>query len=168
MQPTRARLLTRAGLARVGARCRREGQRVGLCNGAFDLLHVGHVRYLRDAASRCNLLVVAVNSDASVRHSKGPTRPVVPEQERLELVSALCGVAYVHLFDEPTVSDVIRALRPAFHFKGTDYTPTSVPEAALVRELGGRVVITGDPKGHSTTALVQRLGPTAGRPGPAR
>jgi rfaE bifunctional protein nucleotidyltransferase chain/domain len=132
---------------------------VGLCNGAFDLLHVGHVRYLRAASAACDLLVVAVNSDRSVRRAKGPDRPVILEAERVEMVSALHGVRYVHLFDEDTVSDVLRALRPAYHFKGTDYTADSVPEAALVRALGGRVRIVGDPKDHSTSALVGRVRP---------
>ncbi|MEW5854496.1 MAG: adenylyltransferase/cytidyltransferase family protein [Myxococcota bacterium] len=150
-------MLTREGLKRLGVRERAAGRKVGLCNGAFDLLHVGHLRYLRDAARRCDVLVVAVNSDASVRAAKGPDRPVIPEQERLELVAGLDGVDAVHLFSEATVSDVLRALRPHFHFKGTDYTTTSVPEAALVRELGGKVVIVGDPKDHSTTALKRKL-----------
>ena len=136
---------------------RRQGLRRVLANGAFDLLHVGHVRYLQGAAEEGDILVVAVNSDASVRLSKGADRPIVPEAERAELVSALVGVQHVVIFDEKTVETVLRALRPDVHAKGTDYTADSVPEAELVRELGGEVKIVGDPKDHSTTELIRRL-----------
>ena len=136
---------------------RRQGLRLVLANGAFDLLHVGHVRYLQGAAAEGDILVVAVNSDASVRLSKGADRPIVPEAERAELVAALVGVQHVVIFDEKTVETVLRALRPDVHAKGTDYTADSVPEAKLVRELGGEVKIVGDPKDHSTTELIRRL-----------
>lgn len=136
---------------------RAAGARVVLANGAFDLLHVGHVRYLQHARSFGEVLVVAVNSDASVRLSKGPDRPVVPGPERAELVAALAGVDFVVLFDEPNVIGIIERLRPDVHAKGTDYTAESVPEAATVRACGGRVAIAGDPKDHSTTALLARL-----------
>jgi len=136
---------------------RAEGHRLVLANGAFDLLHVGHVRYLQGAAAEGDVLVVAVNSDTSVRLSKGPDRPVVPEAERAELVAALVGVSHVIIFDDKTVEGVLRSLRPDVHAKGTDYTADSVPEAELVRELGGEVKIVGDPKDHSTTELIRRL-----------
>ena len=116
---------------------RQDGKRIVLANGAFDLLHVGHLRYLQGAAMEGDVLVVAVNADASVRMSKGPDRPMVPEAERAELVAALRGVDHVIIFGDKTVEEVIRALRPDVHAKGTDYTADSVPEASLVRELGG-------------------------------
>ena len=133
---------------------REEGKSVVLTNGAFDLLHVGHLRYLQDAKTYGDILVVAVNSDASVRRAKGPGRPVIPEAERAELVAALGCVDFVVLFDTDTVTPVIERLRPEVHAKGTDYTEDSVPEASVVRAYGGRVVIAGDAKNHSTTALV--------------
>jgi D-glycero-beta-D-manno-heptose 1-phosphate adenylyltransferase len=136
---------------------RQQGRRVVLANGAFDLLHVGHVRYLQGAAAEGDILVVAVNSDHSVRLSKGPDRPVVPEAERAELIAALSGVDHVVVFDDKTVEGILRALRPDVHAKGTDYTADSVPEAALVRSLGGEVRIVGDPKDHSTTEMIRRL-----------
>ena len=132
---------------------------VAVCNGAFDLLHVGHVRYLQAAKelTQGGLLIVGVNSDVSVQASKGPRRPLVPEAERAELVDALRCVDYVVLFDETTAEALLRALRPDLHVKGTDYTAESVPERALVASLGGRTAIAGDPKDHSTTDFVQRL-----------
>lgn len=152
-----------AGVAAAVATVRRLGAKVVLANGAFDLFHVGHVRYLQGARQLADgandLLVVAINSDASVRRSKGAPRPIVPELERAEIVAALAGIDWVVVFDEATVAAVIEALRPEVHAKGTDYTADNVPEAALVRAYGGRVVITGDPKDHSTTDLVARLLP---------
>ena len=149
-----ARLET--GLETV-AQARSKGASVVLTNGAFDMLHVGHVRYLQGAAQQGDIVVTAVNSDSSVRHSKGPSRPVIPEQERAELVAALGVVDWVVLFDEPTVTGVIERLRPEVHAKGTDYSPESVPERSVVESYGGRVAIVGDPKDHSTTELVERL-----------
>ena len=128
-----------------------------LANGAFDLLHVGHVRYLQAARALGQVLVVAVNSDASVRRAKGPGRPVVPAAERAELVAALVGVDWVVVFEADTVVPVIERLRPDIHAKGTDYTPETVPEAAVVRAYGGRVAIAGDPKSHSTTQYIERI-----------
>jgi rfaE bifunctional protein nucleotidyltransferase chain/domain len=149
--------LEQAVAAREAAR--REGKLVALANGAFDLLHVGHLRYLQGAkaAAEGGLLVVGVNTDQSVQHSKGPKRPIVPQAERAELVAALSCVDLVVLFDEPTVERLLRALRPDLHVKGTDYTAESVPERAIMEELGGRTVIAGDPKDHSTTDLLARL-----------
>lgn len=136
---------------------RRSGARIALANGAFDLFHVGHARYLRGAAAVADVLVVAVNADASVRAAKGPRRPVYPEAERAEIVAALDGVDWVVVFDDETVDRIIERLRPDFHVKGTDYTPETVPERHTVRKFGGEVVIVGDPKDHSTTALIERL-----------
>lgn len=138
---------------------RAAGQSVALANGVFDLLHVGHVRYLEAAKQLADRLVVAVNSDSSTRAYKGPTRPVIPEQERAELIKALRCVDCVLVFSEPDVRAVIRALKPDVHVKGTDYTPETIPEKAEVEAYGGRVAVAGDPKNHSTTALVAKLKP---------
>lgn len=146
-----------AEAVRLRERARAEGRTCAVANGAFDLLHVGHVRYLRAAKELADLLVVGVNTDASVRLSKGPDRPVVPQAERAEIVDALAGVDLVVLFDERDAGALLQALRPDFHVKGTDYTAQSVPERALVESLGGKTVIAGDPKDHSTTGLVARL-----------
>ncbi len=128
-----------------------------MANGAFDLLHVGHLRYLEGAKALGSRLVVAVNSDASVRALKGPSRPVVPELERAELLAGLACVDAVVLFDTLDVRPVIRALQPHVHAKGTDYTVDSVPERDEVERYGGRVAIAGDPKDHSTTAVLSKL-----------
>jgi D-glycero-beta-D-manno-heptose 1-phosphate adenylyltransferase len=133
------------------------GLKVALANGAFDLLHVGHIRYLKGARALADLLVVAVNSDESVRRLKGPSRPAMPEGERAEIVAALEGVDWVVIFGEETPRAVIERLRPDLQVKGRDYTPDSVPEGEFVRSYGGRVVIAGDPKDHSTTSLLERL-----------
>ncbi len=148
-----------APLDMVAERLRAEranGRRIVLANGVFDLLHVGHVRYLEAAKNLGDILVVAVNSDRSARLSKGIGRPVVPERERAELIGALGCVDQVLIFDEPDVRAVIRALRPEFHAKGTDYTPLTVPERTEVESYGGRVEIVGDPKRHSSTELINR------------
>jgi rfaE bifunctional protein nucleotidyltransferase chain/domain len=144
-------------LARV-AEDRRHGRTIALANGCFDLLHVGHVRYLAGAAREADRLVVAVNDDASVRALKGPGRPLVPAEARGEVIAALRGVDYVLLFGDRTVDRLLASLRPDVHCKGTDYTPDTVPEREAVRAYGGRVAIVGDPKDHSTRDLVARLG----------
>ena len=133
---------------------RAQGLKVALANGVFDLLHVGHVRYLEAAKLLADRLVVAVNSDASTRAYKGPSRPVIPEAERAELVRALRCTDLVLIFEEPDVRTVIRALKPDVHVKGTDYTPETIPERAEVEAYGGRVAVAGDRKDHSTTALL--------------
>ena len=138
-------------------RWRAEGKTVALANGVFDLLHVGHVRYLEGAKELADCLVVAVNSDASTRAYKGPGRPHIPEGERAEMVAALACTDRVMVFDEPNVRNIIRALKPDVHVKGTDYTPDTIPEGDEVRAYGGRVAVAGDPKNHSTTELAQRL-----------
>ncbi|MFN0062922.1 MAG: adenylyltransferase/cytidyltransferase family protein [Myxococcaceae bacterium] len=133
------------------------GAKVALANGVFDLLHVGHLRYLEGARAVADVLVVALNSDTSVRQLKGPTRPWMPEDERAELLAGFACVDFVVVFDEPDVRSVIRTLRPDFHVKGTDYTPDTVPERDDVLAYGGKVVIAGDPKLHSTSDLAERL-----------
>jgi rfaE bifunctional protein nucleotidyltransferase chain/domain len=132
-------------------------------NGIFDLFHVGHLRYLQGAKALADVLVVAVNSDQSARANKGPGRPVVPEVERAEIVSALACVDRVVIFDSKDVVPVIRALRPDVQVKGTDYTPDTIPEADEVRSYGGRVAVAGDPKDHSTTDLLRKLKGLRGR-----
>lgn len=138
---------------------RRRGIQVAVANGAFDLLHVGHLRYLEaaKAATLGGFLIVGVNTDASVRASKGPRRPVIPERERAEIVDALRCVDRVVLFAEPTAADLLIALQPDLHVKGTDYAEETVPERELVARFGGRTVVAGDPKDHSTTDLIARL-----------
>src|SRR5262249_53671658 len=144
-------------VARPGGAPRRAGKTVALANGVFDLLHVGHVRYLEGARTLADVLVVAVNDDASARALKGPGRPHVPASERAELVAALACTDHVVLFSEPDVRAVLRRLRPDLHVKGTDYTPDSVPERDELAAWGGRVAIAGDPKDHSTTELLEKL-----------
>lgn len=139
---------------------RHAGERIILANGNFDLLHVGHVRYLRGAKELGGKLVVAVNSDESVRELKGDGRPVMPAEERAEIVAALADVDAVVIFSELDVRALIREIRPDIQAKGTDYTMDSVPERDAVAEYGGRVAIVGDPKNHSTSEIIRtRLGP---------
>jgi rfaE bifunctional protein nucleotidyltransferase chain/domain len=151
------RRLAESDLPRLRAAATAAGRTVALANGVFDLFHVGHLRYLEGAKAEADLLVVAVNSDASTRLNKGPGRPVVPEAERAEIVAALACVDHVLVFDSADVVPVIRALRPDVQVKGTDYTPDTIPEADEVRSYGGRVAVAGDPKDHSTTDLLARL-----------
>ena len=134
----------------------RGGRTVALANGCFDVLHVGHVRLLADARRHADLLVVALNTDASARALKGEGRPFVPLTERMEVVAALAGVDFVTSFDEPTAGPLIDALRPEVQIKGTDRSPDSVPEREQVERYGGRIVICGDPKLHSSTELGKR------------
>jgi rfaE bifunctional protein nucleotidyltransferase chain/domain len=136
---------------------RGEGKSVALANGLFDILHVGHLRYLDGAASEADLLVVAINSDESARRLKGPNRPVTPQSERAELVAGFSCVDFVTIFADETVEPLLRALRPDVHCKGTDYTAESIPEAALSKELGIRTAIVGDPKTHATRSIIDRL-----------
>ena len=136
---------------------RASGLSVALANGVFDLLHVGHVRYLEGAKALADRLVVAVNSDASARAFKGPSRPVIPQDERAELLAALACSDLVLVFDEPDVRRVIRALKPDVHVKGTDYTQETIPEREEVETYGGRVAVAGDPKDHSTSELLTKL-----------
>ena len=150
-------ILTRDQLEQAIAGDRAEGRSIALANGAFDLLHVGHVRYLQAASQHADRLVVAVNSDASVRRLKGEGRPILGEVARAELVAALRGVHYVVIFEDDTVGPLLTALRPDVHCKGTDYTVETVPERAIVQSYGGRTAICGDPKDHSTRDLLKRI-----------
>jgi rfaE bifunctional protein nucleotidyltransferase chain/domain len=150
-------ILTREELAALGERLRAEGKRIVFTNGCFDLLHVGHLRYLQEARALGDLLVVALNTDASVRRLKGPLRPVVSEAERAELLAGLACVDYVTLFDEPLPNATIAALRPHFHVKGGDYEVETLPETPVVREGGGEVVIVPLVAGRSTTDLIHRI-----------
>ena len=148
---SRARLLTRIADDRAA------GRTLAFANGCFDLLHVGHVRYLQAAALEADRLVVAVNDDESVAGLKGAGRPIMAAADRAELVAALRGVDYVVIFDGPTVAPLLVALKPDVHCKGTDYTVETVPERQTVAEYGGRIAIVGDPKDHSTRDLLARI-----------
>jgi rfaE bifunctional protein nucleotidyltransferase chain/domain len=143
--------------ARQAAEWRGRGRRVVLANGCFDLLHVGHVRYLSAARGLGDALVVGLNSDASVRRLKGPGRPVMAADERAELIGALAAVDLVVVFDDDSAEALIARLRPDVHAKGTDYTEESVPERAAVLAAGGRVAIAGDPKSHATRDLIAAI-----------
>ncbi|UCF35331.1 MAG: D-glycero-beta-D-manno-heptose 1-phosphate adenylyltransferase [Acidobacteriota bacterium] len=143
--------------AGIAAAARQNQQTVVLANGCFDLLHVGHIRYLQAAKEEGDLLIVAVNSDRSVRELKGPERPLMNEAERAEILAALACVDYVVIFDDSTVDRVLTTLRPDVHTKGTDYTPETVPERETVLGYGGRVAIVGDPKDHSTRNYLKEI-----------
>jgi rfaE bifunctional protein nucleotidyltransferase chain/domain len=136
---------------------RADGRTIAFANGCFDVLHVGHVRYLEGARGEADVLVVGVNGDASVRRLKGEGRPVLPEADRALLVAAVRAVDHVVVFPDDDVSRLLLALRPDVHCKGTDYTPDTVPERDVVRSYGGRVAIVGDPKRHDTRALLARI-----------
>ena len=144
-------------LKAIVERLRRQGKRIVLANGCFDLLHVGHVRYLEGAGRLGDLLIVAVNNDAMVRRLKGPGRPLMKQQDRVALVSAVDGVDYVTVFGEPTAERLLQVLRPHVHAKGSDYTKDTVPEREVVRSYGGRVAIVGGPKVRSTSELIRRI-----------
>jgi D-glycero-beta-D-manno-heptose 1-phosphate adenylyltransferase len=149
--------LTLVEAARIAARLRAEGQRLVLANGCFDLLHVGHVRYLEAARALGDVLFVGINGDAAVGRLKGAGRPLMPVAERVEVLAALRAVDHVVVFEEDTADALVAAIRPAIHAKGTDYTPDTVPERDTVRAHGGRVVIVGDPKGHATRDAIQTI-----------
>ena len=149
-----APILNRDGLIEEIALRRSDGQKIILANGCFDLIHAGHIRYLAGAKDLGGVLVVGINSDDQVRILKGPGRPYIEQDERAEIVSAFRCVDLVTIFDEPTVEELIKAIRPDFHAKGTDYTYETVPERAIVRQYGGQVAIVGDPKDHSSTELI--------------
>jgi rfaE bifunctional protein nucleotidyltransferase chain/domain len=149
------KILSRDHLREQVEQWRRAGERIVLANGNFDLLHVGHVRYLRGAKALGGKLVVALNSDQSVRALKGEGRPIMPERERAEIVSALADVDAVIVFPESDVRSIIREIRPDIHAKGTDYTADTVPERDVVADCGGRVAIVGDSKDHSTSEIIR-------------
>jgi rfaE bifunctional protein nucleotidyltransferase chain/domain len=150
-------ILNETALATQLAADRAAGRTIAFANGGFDLLHVGHVRYLQAARAEADVLVVAVNSDASIRGYKGEGRPIVDEAARAELVAALRCVDYVTIFADATVDRLLTVLRPDVHCKGTDYTVDTVPERDTVRAYGGRIAIVGDPKDHSTRDILRRL-----------
>jgi rfaE bifunctional protein nucleotidyltransferase chain/domain len=154
---TISKILSLDRLLEAAAAQRAAGRQIVFANGAFDLLHAGHVRYLEAARAEGDWLVVGVNSDESVRRTKGPARPIVPEQERAEIISALGCVDAVVVFGEDSPADLIGRLRPDIHAKGTDYTAENVPERAVVATYGGRTAIVGDPKDHATTDLIERI-----------
>ena len=156
MSRSAAKILSREELCRRVTEWRGQGQRIVLANGCFDLVHVGHVRYLQGARRLGDRLVVAVNADESVRALKGPGRPLMPDAERAEILAAFADVDAVTIFSEPDVRALIRAIRPDIHAKGTDYTAENVPERDTVAECGGRVAIVGDPKDHSASELIAR------------
>lgn len=153
-----SRILNREEVLERVQSARSSGARIVLANGCFDVLHVGHVRYLAGARELGDVLVVGINSDAQVEQLKGEGRPIMPAMERAVIVAALESVTYVTIFDEPTVEQLLLTLKPDVHAKGTDYTEETVPERAVVRSYGGRVAIVGDPKDHSTSAILTRLG----------
>ena len=150
-------VVSEAELMRAVVRDRASGKTVAFANGCFDLLHVGHVRYLQGAAKEADLLIVAVNDDPSVAALKGPGRPILPAADRAELVDALGGVAYVVVFSDANVKRLLTLIRPDVHCKGTDYTIDSVPEREVVRAYGGRTAIVGDSKDHATRDLLKRI-----------
>jgi rfaE bifunctional protein nucleotidyltransferase chain/domain len=152
------RILNREQLIKRVASERESGARIVLANGCFDVLHVGHVRYLAGARQLGDVLVVGINADEQVALQKGAGRPVLSANERAEIVAALESVTYVTIFDEPTVEQLLLALKPDVHAKGTDYTTDTVPERDVVRSYGGQVAIVGDPKDHSTSEIIARLG----------
>lgn len=151
-----AQIVSRETLVELLGADRRAGRTIAFANGCFDLLHVGHVRYLQAASSEADRLVVGVNDDAMASR-KGPGRPILPASDRAELVAALRGVDYVTIFSEPTVDVLLLLIKPDVHCKGTDYTLETVPERDTVRSYGGRIAIVGDPKDHSTRDLLGRI-----------
>ena len=153
-----SKVVSVAALREMCAEAKRASKTVALANGCFDLLHVGHVRYLQAARAEADILIVGVNGDASVRKLKGGNRPLQTEQDRALLVAALYAVDWVVIFPEDTVENLLLALKPDVHCKGTDYTEETVPERHIVKSYGGRIAIVGDPKDHDTSRLLARLG----------
>lgn len=152
-----ARILNRATLVEQIDAARQNGATIVMANGCFDVLHVGHVRYLEAARALGDLLVVGINSDEQTRRLKGDGRPLVSQNQRAEIISAMQAVDFVTIFEEPTVEELLLALKPDIHAKGTDYTVESVPERDVVRSFGGRVAIVGDPKDHSSSEIIEKL-----------
>jgi D-glycero-beta-D-manno-heptose 1-phosphate adenylyltransferase len=156
--PALSRIAKRSDLITIVEMERRSGKRIVLANGCFDVLHVGHVRYLEAARALGDSLIVGVNSDEQARRLKGEGRPLMPQDERAEIISSIEAVDLVTIFSEPTVEELLLALKPDIHAKGTDYTEDSVPERDVVRSFGGRVAIVGDPKVHSSTEMIEKVG----------
>jgi rfaE bifunctional protein nucleotidyltransferase chain/domain len=157
MRAAHEKIVARSQLRQLGEQLRSASRRIVFANGCFDILHVGHIRYLEGARAEGDTLVVGVNADSSVCGLKGPGRPILDEQARATLVAALRAVDYVVIFAEPNVEALLEELRPDVHAKGTDYTAESVPERAVADRLGTRVAIVGDPKDHSTRDLLQTV-----------
>ena len=156
--PTKSRIVDRSDLIPIVEVERSAGKRIVFANGCFDILHVGHVRYLEAAKALGDLLIVGINSDEQTRRLKGAGRPLLPQDQRAEIISSIEAVDLVTIFDEPTVAQLLLALKPDIHAKGTDYTEASVPERDVVRSFGGRVAIVGDPKDHSSSQMIEKLG----------
>jgi rfaE bifunctional protein nucleotidyltransferase chain/domain len=150
------KILPLDAVRREAENARANGQQVVFANGCFDMLHVGHVRYLKGAKDLGGILIVAINNDESVRKIKGDSRPLMPEDERAEIVAALACVDFVTVFSDPTVNNLLLTIKPDVQAKGTDYTVDTVPERETVKSYGGRVAIVGDPKDHSTTELIEK------------
>lgn len=150
-------VVSREEIGKIAAELKAKGKKIVLANGCFDLIHVGHIRYLREAKSYGDVLIVAINSDESVRKLKGPGRPLLPEKERAEIVDSLEMVDYVFIFDEPDVREILRELRPDYHAKGGDYTPETVPEKDVAEAVGAKVIITGGEKVRSTSEIIRRI-----------
>ncbi len=164
MTPSGARTVDRPRLQEAIAAARKAGRRIVFANGCFDVLHVGHVRYLAGAKALGDVLIVAINSDTQARRLKGEGRPLMPQDERAEIVASLEAVDFVTIFEEPTVTELLLALKPDIHAKGTDYTEDTVPERDVVRSYGGRVAIAGDPKDHSSSEMIEKVsGPLQNR-----
>jgi D-glycero-beta-D-manno-heptose 1-phosphate adenylyltransferase len=151
------KILTLEALQPVIEKHRQNRKTISFANGCFDLLHVGHIRYLEGARRLGDILIVGLNSDNSVKKLKGPLRPLMPEDERAEILAAISYVDYIVIFDEPTVQRLLLQLRPDVHCKGTDYTLESVPEREVVLSYGGKIAIVGDPKDHSTQDFIQKI-----------
>jgi D-glycero-beta-D-manno-heptose 1-phosphate adenylyltransferase len=151
------RILNRSELVDRVTAARTNGLRIVFANGCFDVPHVGHVRYLEAAKALGDLLIVGINSDEQARRLKGADRPLVPQDQRAEIISAIEAVDLVTIFSEPTVTELLLALKPDIHAKGTDYSEESVPERDVVRSYGGRVAIVGDPKDHSSSEMIEKL-----------
>jgi rfaE bifunctional protein nucleotidyltransferase chain/domain len=152
-----APILTETELMRVVGDERDAGKTIAFANGVFDVLHVGHIRYLQDAANEADILIVGVNGDESVRALKGPGRPVTDERERAEVIAAIRGVSYVTVFHDHSPARLLAVLKPDVHCKGTDYTTETVPEREVVLSYGGRIAIVGDAKEHSTSAILEKM-----------
>ncbi len=152
-----SRILNRSELKTAAEIARHQGKTIVFANGCFDVLHAGHVRYLEAAKALGDILIVAVNSDEQAHRLKGKGRPLLPQDQRAEIVSALNAVDLVTIFDEPSVAELLLALKPDIHAKGTDYTEDTVPERDVVRSFGGRVAIAGDPKNHSSSEMIEKV-----------
>jgi D-glycero-beta-D-manno-heptose 1-phosphate adenylyltransferase len=152
-----SKILTLEALQPVTEKHRQNRKTISFANGCFDLLHVGHIRYLEGARRQGDILIVGLNSDNSVKKLKGSLRPLMPEDERAEILAAISYVDYIVIFDEPTVQRLLLQLRPDVHCKGTDYTLESVPEREVVLSYGGKIAIVGDPKDHSTQDFIQKI-----------